>query len=102
MIGIPDAAFVVGGVVAVLGGLIVASYLSSSQRNHRCRWSPVAVCNVRHGPFLPEQTAVLKRCDRCGDLASSTLVGSWTYAQVIGLDAEAGVAAGTDAESAAR
>ncbi|QFY09600.1 hypothetical protein GBF35_25730 [Nonomuraea phyllanthi] len=102
MTGVPDVAFIVGGVIAVLGGLIVASYLSSSPRHHRCRWSPVAVSNVRSAPFTPEETAVLKRCARCGDLQSTTLVGSWTFAQVIGLDAEAGAAAGIAAEDTAQ
>ncbi|MEV0617612.1 hypothetical protein AB0I81_30125 [Nonomuraea sp. NPDC050404] len=102
MTGIPDAAVIVGGVIAVLGGLIVASYLSSSSRHHRCRWSPLAVSNLRMTPFMAEQTAVLKRCARCGDLQSTTLVGAWTFAQVIGLDAEAGTAAGIAAEDVAQ
>lgn len=97
MTGAPDAAFIVGAVIAVLGGLLVASYLTSSPRNHQCRWSPVAVCTVRPAPFAPEQTAVLRRCARCGDLATTTLVGAWTLAQVTGTTS-ASAAAGTDAE----
>ncbi|MEV0149725.1 MULTISPECIES: hypothetical protein [unclassified Nonomuraea] len=93
MIGVPDTAVIVGSVIAVLGGVIVFSYLASSEsRRHQCRWSPVAVSKLKAVAFGSDQTAVLKRCC-CGALQSTTLVGAWTFAQVVGAEAEAGTAA---------
>ncbi|MFG1709185.1 hypothetical protein ACFLIM_38940 [Nonomuraea sp. M3C6] len=94
MTGAPDTAVIVGAVIAVLGGVIVFSYLASSaSRRHQCRWAPVAVSNLKMAPFGPEQTAVLERCAGCRGLRSTTLVGAWTFAQLLGREAEAGTAA---------
>lgn len=94
MTGAPDTAVIVGALIAVLGGIMVFTYLGSgAYRRHQCRWSPVAVSNLKMAPFMPEQTAVLKRCAGCGDLQSTTLVGAWTFAQLLGAEAKAGTAA---------
>ncbi|MEQ4724740.1 hypothetical protein [Nonomuraea sp. B19D2] len=94
MIGAPDTGVILGAVIAVLGGLVVFSYLASSaSRRHQCQPSPVAVSYTKVLPFGPVQTAVLRRCAGCGDIQSTTLVGEWTLAQVLGIEAAAGTAA---------
>ncbi|GGO63076.1 hypothetical protein [Nonomuraea cavernae] len=94
MTGAPDTAVIVGVVIAVLGGVLVFCYLASgSRQRHQCRWSPVGVSSVKTMPFGPVQTAVLQRCNGCGEHQSTTLVGEWTLAQLLGVEAEAGTAA---------
>ncbi|GAA1768350.1 hypothetical protein [Nonomuraea bangladeshensis] len=94
----PGAAFIVGGVIAVLGGLAVFSYLASSaqRRPHQCRWTPVAVSDIKAASFAPQATAVLQKCDGCGELESTKLIGTWTLDQVRGSHSAAGTA-GDDA-----
>lgn len=84
--GGPDPAVIVGVVIAVLGGLVAFSYLTSraARRPHRCRWTPVAVSDIRTTPFAPQATAVLRKCDGCGEFESTTLLGTWTLDQLLG------------------
>lgn len=94
MTGAPDMAVIVGAVIAVLGGVRVFSYLASgSNRRHQCRWLPVGISHVTRSPFGPVETAVLDRCSRRGEFRAKTLVGKWTFAQLLGADDGAGTAA---------
>lgn len=95
MIGAPDTAVIVGAVIALLGGVVVLSYLGhagdGTYRRHQCqRWEPIAVSDLNVQPFQPVKTAVLKRCVRCGDIVAMALIGQWTLDQVRNVEAEAG------------
>lgn len=102
--GPTDAALFVC-VVVILGIAVVLSYLGFARGDtrpsrHECQWETLSVSPLPPMiPFQHAQTAVLKRCDGCGQLQTVTLAGQWTLNQLTGpaglVDADGTAAADT-------
>ncbi|MDP9843310.1 hypothetical protein [Streptosporangium lutulentum] len=74
-------------VVVVLGIAVVFGYLGlaagdTRPSRHECQWETLAATPLPPFPFQHAQTAVLKRCDGCGELQTMNLTGQWTLTQL--------------------